>query len=149
MKEHGESGGAPERRAAYAKLDEGLDGLEVRATFEGQAHHGHDQTSARSVRTVSHCGHTIEVVTTYEFKIDGKPVSGHFEVNDAGKVHCHDLPNYAFTSALELAKRLADLIGDDKLVDQLNAATEGGSGGGHDGHGGHGGHSGHDTGGEG
>ena len=105
-----------------------LGNLEVRATVVERpgCEHGSDRhsTVATSVRTVEHCGHRIEVTTTYEFKIDGRPVTGHFVVNDAGKVLCHDLPNYAFSSALGLAKRLVDLIGSADLKDELNPAGQ-------------------------
>ena len=101
---HAQHAGQPAR--GYQKLAEAVTTLQVSAppAVTGAEHAQHGAT-ATSVRRAQHHGHTVEVVTTYEFKIDGRPVLGHFSVDNAGKVHCHDLPNYVFSSALELGKR--------------------------------------------
>ena len=51
-----------------------------------------------SVRTAEHNGHTIEIRTTYDVRIDGEP-DAHISVSDDGNVHYHGLPNYAEASA--------------------------------------------------
>ena len=45
-----------------------------------------------AVRTAEYNGHQIEIKTTYEIKIDGKPFSGHVMVDDNGNLHCHSIP---------------------------------------------------------
>lgn len=145
---HSPHPGQPAR--AYEKLAEAASALQVTAPprVEHAAHAQHGAT-ATSVRRAQHHGHTVEVITTYEFKIDDQPVLGHFSVDNAGKVHCHDLPNYVFSSALELGKRLVDLMpSGEPIADELNPdgapgddpapepPEHGGHGSGH-GHGGH------------
>jgi hypothetical protein len=111
-----------DKSRSYDTIARTLQRLEPKVPERGHDHHepAGPQTKATSIRQATHRGHEIEVVTTYEFKIDGKPVFGHFQVDDAGKLHCHDLPNYAFSSAVELGKRLIDLLPEDEVEDELN-----------------------------
>jgi hypothetical protein len=129
------------RPPGYEQLAAAVSNLKVTAPLAEPAHTSHGAT-ATSVRRAQHHGHTVEVITTYQFKIDGQPVLGHFSVDNAGKVHCHDLPNYVFSSALELGKRLVDLMPTgEPIVDELNDEQPGPPP--HGGHGEHpqGGHS--------
>ena len=82
---------------------------------------GHNVGKTTSTRTAKYRGHTIKIVTTYEFFIDENEVLGHFSVNEAGRMHCHDLPNYTFSSAIDMAKKLIELMSTGKPTpDQLN-----------------------------
>lgn len=79
-------------------------------------HHGDAYTS---IRTSEHQGKTIEIHTTYKILIDGKPMqTGAMALND-GKVHSHDLPQYAFSSAIDMAKSLIDLSNKTLPEDEL------------------------------
>jgi hypothetical protein len=66
-----------------------------------------------SLRTAEHNGHTIEIRTTYDVRIDGEPLAAHMSVSDNGSVHYHGLPNYAEASAVDLMKRVIDSFPDD------------------------------------
>jgi hypothetical protein len=66
-----------------------------------------------SIRTAEHRGHTIEIRTTYDVRIDGEPLEAHMSVSDNGSVHYHGLPNYAEASAVDLMKRVIDSFPDD------------------------------------
>lgn len=79
----------------------------------GSSAHGHDshhhgRASFSSTRKATHLGREIKVRTTYRIEIDGEPITAHVKVSDEGWVHCHGLPNYAATSALDLARRLVE-----------------------------------------
>jgi hypothetical protein len=74
----------------------------------GHAHHPSDPSST-TVREVRHKGHRIRVETTYRITVDGQPVTGHVQVNNAGRVHYHSIPNQEFESALDMVKRIVDL----------------------------------------
>ena len=70
--------------------------------------HGHP-----SVRTAEHNGHTIEIRTTYDVRIDGEPMEAHLGVGNDGNVHYHGLPNYSEASAIDLMRRVIDAFPDD------------------------------------
>lgn len=72
--------------------------------------HAHESTS---VRSAEHNGHQIEIVTTYELRINGERLTGHLGVNADGTVHYHGVPNYATESAIDLAKQIVDSFPDD------------------------------------
>ena len=65
-------------------------------------------TSFTSTRRAVHRGKKISVRTTYRIEIDGEPLKVHTMVMDDGTVHCHGLPNYSFTSAVDLARSVID-----------------------------------------
>ena len=118
-----------EMAARYAKINSTLKDLKVIAPksdvpSDAHEHAGNtvgDSATATSVRRVTYKKHDVEVTTSYQLKIDGKPVHGHFSVNDAGMLRCHDFPNYVFSSALDLSKRLVDLLPEGKPIeDKLN-----------------------------
>jgi hypothetical protein len=71
---------------------------------------GHDHSHGMiSVRTSEHNGHKIVIETEYRIKIDGKSVALPLMVGDDGEVHCHSLPNYQFSSAIDLVKMIIDV----------------------------------------
>ena len=110
--------------------------------YTPSGHHHGAQKSFSSTRSATHRGRQIKVRTTYRIEIDGAPLTMHTMVLDDGTVHCHGLPNYAFRSALDMARALIDaqmLAHEPK--DELGGGAEGGD---HMDHGGHGG--GHDGG---
>jgi len=85
-------------------------------------HGGHDHgDSYTSVRTVEYHGKHIEIHTTYKILVDGEPMhTGAMPLND-GKVHSHDLPQYAFNSAIDMAKALIDLSEKPLPSDELHS----------------------------
>jgi hypothetical protein len=87
-------------------------------------HAGHEATS---VREFTHNGHVVKIITTYRVEVDGKPVHGHFSVDEDGRVYTHATPFVTYGSAVDLMKAMIDAYPD---------AFAAGSGG----HGGHGGH---------
>lgn len=74
--------------------------------------HGHGG-HAESIRETEHHGRKIVIRTTYEVFVDGKVVPVPLGVDDQGQLHCHALPNYQFTSALDAIKTLVDRFPDD------------------------------------
>ena len=66
-----------------------------------------------SVRKGVHEGHTIEIKTTYEVRIDGKVTSVPLTVDSLGRVACHAIPNYSFQSAVDLVKQVIAAFPDD------------------------------------
>jgi hypothetical protein len=81
-------------------------------------HHMHHDPR-ESVRELTYKGHHIRIVTSYRIELDGKPVTGHFLVNNAGQVHYHAIPNQEFPSAVDVIKRIVD------LSEALGGADEG------------------------
>lgn len=61
-----------------------------------------------SERSVNHKGHVVNVKTSYEITIDGKPFERHLGVNEKGQVHCHALPYQEYKSALDLIRGYID-----------------------------------------
>jgi hypothetical protein len=86
---------AERARAAFARPGQPPDG-------------GHDH-GRTSVREAEYKGHRIRIETTYHITIDGRPVTGHLMVNNAGLVHYHSIPNQEFVSAVDMVKRIIDL----------------------------------------
>lgn len=96
----------------------------VRKSFPEYAEHTHEAL-ARSVRTLENGGRTITITTTYEVKVDGRPVTLHMMVDEQGELWSHLCPYQSFTSATELVRH---------LLDRLPHLFEGSA---HAGHGGH------------
>lgn len=71
-------------------------------------HHVHSGPH-ESVREVTYKGHNIRIVTSYRIELDGRLITGHFLVNNAGRVHYHAIPNQEFSSAVDVVKRIVDL----------------------------------------
>jgi hypothetical protein len=72
------------------------------------AHAQHGGGPMVTVRKDEYKGHKVEIKTTYEIKIDGKPFSGHMEVSSEGAVHYHPLPNYSWPSAVDMVRQVID-----------------------------------------
>ena len=85
---------------------------------KGQMHHaGHGPL--KSVRVDEYKGKEIRIETTYKFYVDGKPLKIHASVMNDGKVHCHSLPQYAFTSAVRMLKSVIDVMDVKKPRNEL------------------------------
>lgn len=87
------------------------------------AEHGH---GLESVRRAGHQGHEIVIRTCYEITVDGKPLTTHVSLSNDGTLRTHAMPNYAFSSAVDLVKKIIDLFPDE--------FTSSHSGHGHGGH---------------
>jgi hypothetical protein len=70
----------------------------------------HAEPTPTSVREVIYKGRTIRIETSYSITVDGEPVTGHVMVNNEGKVHYHAIPNQEFVSAVDMVKRVIDLM---------------------------------------
>jgi len=88
----------------------------------GDGHHGH---SMGSVREAVHHGKHIVIRTTYEITVDGEKLNAHLGVSDNGAVHYHGLPNYAFTSMMELVRKVIDASDAELPVDEIGNEMEG------------------------
>ena len=73
----------------------------------------HDHSPAETVREADYKGHHIVIGTTYRIEVDGRRVGGHFVVTDDGQVQCHALPNYTFSSAVDLVKSMIEIFPED------------------------------------
>lgn len=120
----------------------------------GPAAGGHDQGgghshSMESVRTATHCGREIVIKTCYEITVDGKALSSHLSVDDQGNLHTHALPEYSFSSAVDVVKKIVEAFPDEFPCDDEGGGNPsdhqghdqggGNSSSGQQGHG-HGGH---------
>lgn len=107
----------------------------------GHAHgEGHEHGSMESVRTASHCGHEIVIKTCYEITVDGKSLAQHLSLGDDGILHTHSLPEYGFSSAVDLVKKVIEAFPEEFPCDeQDHDHGHEGTPSGHGGHG-HGGH---------
>ena len=65
------------------------------------------------VREDDYKGHHVVIRTRYNITVDGKEVTGHIMLTNAGQVHYHGLPNYTFDSAVDLVRALIDNFPDD------------------------------------
>lgn len=85
-----------------------------------ESSHKH-KTSFKSVRKEDYRGRAIRIETTYKVIIDGEPLSSHTQVLDDGTVHCHDFPNYSFTSALDMVRKMIDAeVGFNRPHDEIS-----------------------------
>ena len=106
------------KEADQFKQAPGLSDIES-AAMGGHDHgtgHGHgDDHGAMmtSTRRATHDGHEIEITTCYEIKVDGEPLSTHLFVTNEGNLHSHAMPNYVFSSAVDLVKKIIDLYPED------------------------------------
>ena len=78
-----------------------------------KAHGDHAPQALTSVRKSEHAGHVIEIRTHYDIRVDGRPLRGHFTVDNTGRVSCHALPTYSSPSAIELVKQIIDSVPDE------------------------------------
>jgi len=70
--------------------------------------HGHAHGSEGSVRTFTHRGHAVSIVTRYDVVIDGEPWKQHIQVHNDGSVSYHGLPQYVVPSAVDLVRGVID-----------------------------------------
>ena len=85
-----------------------------------ESSHKH-KTSFKSVRKEDYRGHAIRIETTYKVIVDGEPLNSHTQVLDDGTVHCHDFPNYSFTSALDMVRKMIDAeVEFERPVDEIS-----------------------------
>lgn len=61
-----------------------------------------------TVRTAQYRDHDIVITTTYDIRIDGQRVAGHLELGNDGRLRYHGLPNYGWSSAVDMCKQLID-----------------------------------------
>jgi hypothetical protein len=120
------------RQDLIAAADPAVFADRVKANRPESAPGGHSHGPLTSVRTDKYAGHQIVIRTAYEIEIDGQPLGGHVDVTNAGQVHYHPLPNYTFTSAVDMARQVIDTFPDDfpKATKRKRAARK------HPGHGG-------------
>lgn len=71
-------------------------------------HATHGKMPHESIREVEYKGHNIIIRTSYDIKIDGKPLHGHVYVDRGGMVSTHAMPTYSFASTVDLVKKLID-----------------------------------------
>jgi len=86
---------------------------QAREQRQGPGHEGH------SVREAEYKGHKIRIETTYHITVDGEPVLGHVMVGNNGRVHYHSIPNQEFASAVDMVKRVIDLLPPAYADDQV------------------------------
>ncbi|MEU6237250.1 hypothetical protein [Kitasatospora sp. NPDC047058] len=67
---------------------------------------GHHPGHSSSVRTAEFEGHQIRIVTTYEVTVDGRPLTVGLDVDEDGRLACHGLPAYQFSSAVDIVQEL-------------------------------------------
>ncbi|HYO99609.1 MAG TPA: hypothetical protein VER76_05425 [Pyrinomonadaceae bacterium] len=78
--------------------------------------HGHSHGGDGSIETSredDYEGHHIEIQTTYKIKVDGEILQAPIGLDNEGNLHCHSLPNYQFTSAIDMVRRLIDNFPED------------------------------------
>ena len=97
--------------------------------FTGSEGRQHD-TSFTTTRNTIYRDKKISVRTTYQIEIDDKPLTVHTMVFNDGTVHCHGLPNHAFSSALDMTRAIIDAsVRIRKPCDEIGASGESHHGG--------------------
>lgn len=105
--------GLPDRKECGAILTRVMTDPEAQPDFAKQSPGDHAHSRAASaVRRAQHNGHSIEIKTTYEITIDGKPFQGHVMVDPDGHLHCHAIPYETYGSAVEFVKSVIDIYPD-------------------------------------
>jgi len=84
----------------------------------GHGEAGGHEHGLESIRTATHCGHEIVIKTCYEITVDGKPLAPHMSVNDDGSLNTHALPEYTFSSAVDVVKKIIDAYPDEYPCDE-------------------------------
>ncbi len=98
----------PESIAKYVKQN--MQKARKSSSMMAMMHHEGDQ---EIVREDDYKGHHVVVRTRYNITVDGKEVTGHIMLTNAGQVQYHGLPNYSFDSAIALVRSLIDNFPDD------------------------------------
>lgn len=84
------------------------------AGLQQPAHHEHGADgSIETLREDEYEGHRITIKTTYTIEVDGKVLQAPLALDNDGNLHCHSLPNYQFSSAINMVKTLIDNFPDD------------------------------------
>ena len=78
--------------------------------------------SFTSTREATYRDKEIRIETTYRIIIDEEPSTIHTMVLDDGMVHCHAFPNYAFASAMDLARKIVDASFKKKPCNELSTS---------------------------
>jgi hypothetical protein len=65
------------------------------------------------VREDDYKGHHLVIRTRYNITVDGKEVTGHIMLTNAGQVQYHGLPNHSFDSTVDLVRALIDNFPED------------------------------------
>jgi len=73
----------------------------------------HHEGGQEIVREDDYKGHHVVVRTKYNITVDGKEVTGHIMLTNAGQVQYHGLPNYSFDSTVGLVRALIDNFPED------------------------------------
>ena len=73
--------------------------------------HGKEGTIT-GYREAEYRGCFIQVKTTYEIKVNEKPLGGHFSLGNNGRVYSHACPYRDFGSTVDLVKCMIDLYPD-------------------------------------
>lgn len=79
---------------------------------------GHHHGAMESTRCATHCGYEIVIKTCYEITVGGKPLSAHLMVNDDGSLNTHALPEYSFSSAVDVVKKIIEAFPDEFPCDE-------------------------------
>jgi hypothetical protein len=111
----------PESIAKYVKQNTLR--LRKHSSMMGMSHH---MAGQEVVRKDDHKGHHIVIRTTYKITVDGKEVTGHVMLTNAGQVQYHGLPNYSFDSAVDLVKALIDNFPEDFEEKKHSSGMHGG-----------------------
>ena len=91
--------------------DKIADSYKILKSGKGISGHHHDGPSdmpVESIRQFIHNGRSVSIKTTYEIKIDKKPLTGNLYIDDFGNVTCHTFPTYSFHSMTDFIRRLID-----------------------------------------
>ena len=67
----------------------------------------------QNIRQDDYKGHHVVIRTKYNITVDGKEVTGHILLTNAGQVQYHGLPNYSFDSPVALVRALIDNFPED------------------------------------
>lgn len=102
-------------------------------TYVGRVTKLHTSHSTHpNIRIAEHSGHHVELETIYRITVDGKRLKIPLMVDPDGQVHCHAVPNYQLSSALDMIKVVID-----SFPEAFASPSKPGKGtGGHTGHGG-------------
>lgn len=83
-------------------------------------HGDHPNGQFTSVREINYKNHKIVVKTSYEIEVDGKAMNSQIYVDNNGKVSSHVMPNYSFTSTIDLIKKIIDKFPDNFTKEAKN-----------------------------
>jgi hypothetical protein len=107
MSEKSQSPLTPQAIAKYVKQN--IRTLK-KSSMAGMMHGKGDQ---EIIRQDDYKGHHVVISTKYNITVDGKEVTGHLMLTNAGQVQYHGLPNYSFDSPIALVRALIDNFPED------------------------------------